>query len=514
MTLVGPSAQRPRWNKSGWTLLVAVCAMLLLLDRWSVLEHFAFRYTDDDQTIMWYGAEEMAQGRFHEPRFYGQSYNTMLEGLLAVPLLWAGSAHSYALPVVATLLAVLPYLLFAALACRKGRVVQAALVLLVPIALPVEFGLVSSMPRGFVPGVALTAVGLLALFSEGLLLIGPCAFLAILGIVVNPNAAVLLVPALVLFLFRVRHDRRAWTAAVVGSIPALLLQVGAKRFYADRPEHVVHQEWPLDFEFQRITLQAMDRSLGEVTPLFWGHGAFLVLVLVASAAWCWIRGHRGASLFLCTGVILIIASLGVNKVNDGMPTVFYSWSRMFIAVPVVLAAAIALVPDLWPRWSVLPISVAAAVLFSIKVALLPSVVDREVDPAREKNLHVMRLTDLMQRCAHVDQVARQANADLIVQGWLPTKHMMNYGCPCLITGFPETVQPELDRRTWKLRELQPRMIDRILLDGFDADAFAGRLTGRIRVTEVSTDASLLLITGPPLPTGALLDSLGLGMRRF
>ena len=62
-----------------------------------MLDQFGFRYVDDDQSIMWYGAVEMSQGRFHEPCFYGQNYNTMLEGFVAIPLLWSGIENALTL---------------------------------------------------------------------------------------------------------------------------------------------------------------------------------------------------------------------------------------------------------------------------------------------------------------------------------------------------------------------------------------------------------------------------------
>lgn len=491
---------------------MAACVLLVLLDRWLVLERFSFRYIDDDQTIMWNAAEEMAHGRFHEPFFYGQRYNTMLEGLLAVPLLWAGLGHERALPLVTASLALFPYFMLAALAYRDRRPVQTALILVVPIALPVEFGLVSSMPRGFVTGVCLASFSVVPLFPQLRMLLAPCAFLATLAWTANPNAALLLAPVLVLLAFRFRGDRRAWLHVAVGAIPGLALRHLANTFYDARPEYVVHREWPLDFDLQRITLQAVDLLLGQATPFFWGHGGFLVLILLGLGAWLWTRRHREVAAFLLLSAVVLVAAIGVNKVNDGMPTVFYSWTRMFIGAPVLVVIALALVPELLPRWSIGVVGLASGALLGLKVTRLPIVIEVQVHPAKEKNLHVMALQEVKTRCAKIHVVAMEEKADLLVLGWLPTKHMMNYGCPCLIDGFPETVQPDLDRRTWKLKELERVTIDRILLDGFDAVAFADRLNGRIQVIEASSAPPLLLITGPSMGTGDLLDSLGLGMR--
>ncbi len=75
--------------KKSWPYLFPVfwlgLCLLLLLHRWNVLHEFGFQYPDSDQAIMWQGAVDFAQGIFHEPRFYGQDYNTMIESLFAVP---------------------------------------------------------------------------------------------------------------------------------------------------------------------------------------------------------------------------------------------------------------------------------------------------------------------------------------------------------------------------------------------------------------------------------------------
>jgi hypothetical protein len=159
-----PGFQRHR-HRSTWICLL-LCLVFVVADRGLILSEFGFRYVDDDQTIMWYGANEMAAGRFHEPSFYGQRYNTMLEGALAVPFLKAGMRPNVALPVVSSILAVFPFVLLAMLLAWQGSFVLAAFTLAFPVTLSPEFGMMSAMPRGFVTGVFLGAFAVLPLFSR------------------------------------------------------------------------------------------------------------------------------------------------------------------------------------------------------------------------------------------------------------------------------------------------------------------------------------------------------------
>ena len=67
-------------------LFFIVFLVTLVIDRVITLIRFGFIYTDIDQTVMWNGAYDYSRGIFHEPFFYGQAYNYMLESLLAVPV--------------------------------------------------------------------------------------------------------------------------------------------------------------------------------------------------------------------------------------------------------------------------------------------------------------------------------------------------------------------------------------------------------------------------------------------
>src|SRR6185503_5297350 len=122
--------------------------LLVIIDRGLILSHFAFRYSDHDQALMWYSAKEFMHGRFHEPCFYGQNYNTMMEGLISVPFMRAGIAYPVALPSLTSSLALFPFILFSFIALQQEKYFQASLMLLVPLALPIEYGMISSMPRG------------------------------------------------------------------------------------------------------------------------------------------------------------------------------------------------------------------------------------------------------------------------------------------------------------------------------------------------------------------------------
>lgn len=146
-----------RWRWVEGALLLALLWMLLY-DRWRLCQEFLFQWTDEDQAIMWYGAYELMHGRVHEPCFYGQAYNSVLEGWLAVPLLWWGLRYAVAVPLVTVTLGLLPFLMLAWAGWRRQQAVVAGVALVVPLVLPTRYAMMTGMPRGFVTGVAVGAV--------------------------------------------------------------------------------------------------------------------------------------------------------------------------------------------------------------------------------------------------------------------------------------------------------------------------------------------------------------------
>jgi hypothetical protein len=307
------------------------------LDRWQVLHHFAFRYVDDDQSIMGYGAREMAHGRFHESCFYGQRYNTMLEGLVAVPLWWLGVHPRYALPLATGALALFPFLFMAAPLFRRGRHAAAVIVILFPVFLPHGYGMASSMPRGFVSGIFLACLSAWPLFSSRSISLAASPFFAILALFADPNAVLVVVPVMVLVVLEHGAHRRFLGIGALGALAGALLHHWGGRFYDARPHYQVHHPWELSFDTASITWVALRNYLADLAPVVWGEGGVVYLALLALFLLLVAYDRLKAALALLSGLLLLLLSFGINKVHNGIPSVFYPWSRMFLGIPVLMA---------------------------------------------------------------------------------------------------------------------------------------------------------------------------------
>src|SRR5688572_1602138 len=105
-------------------LFILAC---ILISRCGVVSRYNLAWASNDEVIVWQMADDYASGDFHEPCFYGQNYNPMLEPLLAAPLIDAGVAVPLAVTIAAVFMSLFPFVLFSAVLYRKGRQVVSLL---------------------------------------------------------------------------------------------------------------------------------------------------------------------------------------------------------------------------------------------------------------------------------------------------------------------------------------------------------------------------------------------------
>ena len=213
---------------------------------------FSLRYTDQDQVLMWYGAKEMAAGHFHEPCFYGQSYNSMLESLMAVPLIKAGIPYSFALPFVSFNMGLFPWLMFFILFLTRKEYWKAFIILGLATIMNLEYDVICAMPRGWVTGLFVASIAIPAYFKPGnrvaWVLFGFCATA---GLWLNPNS-IYLTAFIGLHLLLKNWNKPAFYLLVLaGTILPVAWWIYSWNFYQVHPGTVMHGSTPMDFSLLR-----------------------------------------------------------------------------------------------------------------------------------------------------------------------------------------------------------------------------------------------------------------------
>jgi len=511
-----------------WVLFAALL-VALVAQRCLVLDRFAFRYTDHDQVLMWYAATEYAHLRVHEPRFYGQNYNTMLEAAFAAPLVLAGVPHAQALPIVTSFLALSPFVLLGIFALRRGLPLTGIASLALPLTLPLRFHLVTSMPRGFVTGgfVACLAalVGLRSSRLAGAFLFG---LLAAASISVLPNALVLVIP-LGVYVGLEKRNRPAWlAAAALGAGAAGLLHAVVQYFYVTHPaasflsgdQAGVLASLLGGDAVTRVSsgLSSPGRFLSDVLPTLLGGPVGAAVAILGPPLLLWRARRYAVALASLVGGLSLVVALGLPKVQVGSDSIFYPWSRHFLPLPIALLLYL-----LW--WEMgrrqttrqrvrTGLAVALALCAAGVVAtdwrsvdgIVPlelAVPQRHVIPAR---------TDAVYRnCRLLEIDVRMTHASIVVFP-LSSNLPLNYACPAVLEEPFSTLCPEYDRRAWLFETELARRPRQLLLYDYDWSVAERAMKRFTDVKFMRTRPSVLLVGADDQSLAEVLRGLRIKVR--
>ncbi|MBI3234125.1 MAG: hypothetical protein HYZ42_08795, partial [Bacteroidetes bacterium] len=329
--------ERIKFILSKETTVFLLLLAFLIADRLVLLFNFSFDYVGSDDLIYWLGARDYSQGIFHEPYFYGQDYNFMLEALFAVPLIKLNVPFNYALPISTSFISLFPFILFAVVLFRKGFKPASFIFLLIPLTLPIEYGITCSMSRGFVSGLFFSGFFVFPLLQPGKKQSWVILALALgLGYIFNPNSLIIAFPVCLYMLINNYKQPFFYIICAVTLCPVLWLEYLAKDFYNQNPDYNLHPMVELNFKADLLlkNLQCLDNFYTFFTPVIWLAGWFILLVIFCLALWIWKRDKARTIILLLT-LLLIFLTLGVNKVNDRTDNLLLSSSRMYLAIPLL-----------------------------------------------------------------------------------------------------------------------------------------------------------------------------------
>lgn len=478
-----------------WPLIV-----LGVVDRMVVLVVFAFRHVGIDDALIWEVCQDMGNGIFKEPFLYGQNYNPMLEALLGAPFVRLGGAPWVVLPLVTAFLAMLPFWSFA-LWCRRNDASVAALVFAAfPLLLPMEWTMITSMPRGFVHGLAVLACLPWIKLVSGSILRGALFGLVVsFAVVNNPNALIAGIAAGIVW-WKLEHRSLKWISGIlVGAIPAIGWQWWASHFFDDRPWEVIHRLTPAELAFDpSLFWQALRSPSVFFRGLFPFHaelGILILVPLIILAVVLWKRGGRTYAFALTTVFMGTFIALGVIKVHNGCSSVFFPLSRMFLGLPLICAVATAYVLRHTKLRSGSVIAIAALALLSVgwKAVRLPAIISHELAAQECACVREEPIALITERCKQIAMAAERSNAELIALiRWPNLKldhrahfaaHFNCYACASLLPSFPPTYGIGFDRRSWTKPNADGSKT--VLFVGGDPEAW--RMLDGTQVSDLSVD---------------------------
>lgn len=428
-------------------------------------------FIDSDMPFFWAGIQDYAKGLFYEPRFYGQNYNTFMESLLAVPLYLCGMPVYYALPVVTHIVALFPFIFTACWLFYKGRKENALLVLAILLCLTPGYEVMTSLPRG-ISGVFFTGFYVLSLvYPRDLRFLVLNTFLSVLGYFLTPNIVIVSVP-LMAYLFLHNYKDKRYYAATIGCLLTVIpFYFLFDKFYKDHPEYVVYglnNSWSLECFLE--TICHLDRSFAHVTFLAEEHSFPLLIVMAVLAAALFKTDKKAFLAFLAfTGILLF--SFFATKVREGVVWPFYSFSRMYIGIPIVLAlftVFFRIRRGIFLTCIVL-LSLAYA---SFKFITFKSSVAYHTQEKRWNGVHLIPLSTVLDGCKAFKEVCAKQQSDYLLISstfWLAT--YLNYGGQAIDKDFPDSQETFAERRYWIREKYRSIVYERFVLlsVNFDLD---------------------------------------------
>lgn len=227
--------------------------------------------------------------------------------------------------------------------------------------------------------------------------------------------------------------------------------------------------------------------------------------------------EKGVSLLF--GAIFILILLGINKVNDHLPTIFLSSGRMFLGIPLLLALTMC-----WTRKYFFPddkklksvLLLIGLTIFCVKISLYAPSIKLHTLKTNHGSIALKKVTAIQEDCSWLNEIVKQNNIEIIIfiPYWnlnVPTVEFYNYACPLLEKDFTKTMMTVYEKRTWVFVKEKKSVYSNVLLFGPDMDM---RLVESMENIPVSGDSQkLILIKNNKLSIEELMAKLNVKLLR-
>jgi len=482
---------------------IIVCAILFILVvniRWRILYDFCFLITDCDQVLLWDAANDMHKGIFHEPCFYGQSYNPLVEPLFAQPFILLGMPLRYAMPLVSWIFGFIPYLLFAWAFIRQKKYISLAFTFAYLLWLPLEFHAIDSMPRGYVPACAFASIGIyFAMFTNRNSRFFWFGFLSIIAITVSQNCVFLIVPAgIYLWLYNIKN-LKFYLHVIAGLLVALPLPLYIYWFYSTHPANIVHLiEYTFGFDTFKDTISEIQVYFNFLTPDVKNKLLVITLGYVLFAVACFAKRNVKAGIAILAGLAMLFFSFWFDKVEDGTDSLFFSSVRIFLGVPLAL-----ILFCYWTESSFKIKSYKGTLQFLVLTFLLVA----GIICSSERNRYFQaklykpssdtdvvsgkRVDSVVGYCNHLKVLCNDNHSSLVILENLQVA--ANYMCPALNYPF-ETLRPSYERRTWDMKQEDTTTRSNFIYFPLYPDSFLMALPSRLDFRQTKDPKGFLINT--------------------
>lgn len=319
-------------KKRNLIFLVSLWTVILVW-RGYLLARYLTYYVDDDQALMWYGTALFAHGIFPQPAFFGQSYGTMFESLLIVPLYLCGWPLHIAQPVITAFMGIVAFL-FGSVYCFKKEKYNSAFFCVLFLALTGwQWDVVTSM-RCYFTGLPIAVIGCILLNDPeaGNAKVFCGSLLTVIGAVWSASALSLLGIGYTYFIWNYRKSINLWISFACGNIVGIILFVSRKVFFERHPDYIIFKMT------SHISLKAFIQNMGllprRLAENFFGGwiGAILIPAVILFFIYQYYNKemwkHLTITILSVFGSLFMLSSTQMNAYNEN--TINYCQLRMLL----------------------------------------------------------------------------------------------------------------------------------------------------------------------------------------
>ncbi|MEO8760035.1 MAG: hypothetical protein ABI388_03025 [Bacteroidia bacterium] len=495
-------------------VLFVVFLLLVVANRFLIYFLVNFNYIDNDQPIMWLGTVDFSKGDFYEPRFYGQNYNTMLEALLAVPFYKMGIPTYKCVPAVTHVLALFPFIFTSFYLFFKKKKESAIIVLGGLLCLTTGYDIVTGIPRGFVTGIFFTSFFILSLYNPKnykYLLLN--SFLAYVAYLVNPNSVIVSVPCLFYLWLLNFSDKKFYIYAFVGFVLALPIDYGLNHFYRMHPNYIVHGgESYFGISYFKDAITHINARFAHISPFIDQQGVTLLIAFLIALT-VFFKKNKNLFYSMLLTLFIVLVSFSYSKTQDGNTWVFYSFSRMYIGIPLLLLLFISLLNIKTNKFFYLFIVVVF--LFSgFKLAKFKKRIAFHTDKNIRDRMLIVSLKEMKESIEHFKAIAKQQHVtDIIFVENYWQQDFAVYAGSVLTDNYPNTLNPHYDRRYWRFQEEDTTIRKTFLLFCGNNSFFNTHKIPSGKLTQID-EWGLYLVTENTLTTIDFLKKAGFNVIPF
>lgn len=465
---------------------------IYLIQTIAVCYFFLFQYTDSDQTIQWLALTQYSQGIFHEPYYFGQNYNLMMEAILGIPIYTMGLPLQWSLVLATKLLWIVPVLLLSKALYKRQYPVTAIVLIALNIAMPLEWHVLTGIPRGFIQGISVALLGVVM----GLKYLDKhkthhlffSVFFLSLGLLLNPNTLLFLVPVGFWVALHLKFNKNEWLTMLLAPLLPLLCYGLAWNFYHTHPEFVMHTSWNLKLSLTHLLdhVQLLVYLFKGLFPWLYEAGLASMVLVTFLFVKAWQISNKKMRWMLGGMLLTLSATLLVNKVSDGSGSTFFPYVRMYIGVFFWYLVPLPILESMWSdtfKTRFIQITSWVALASFIFFMIIFDARKNRIIKTGKGTVDVMAVQQVENDCYGLAQLMKSHQKDLVVILGKSDAH--TYGCAALSGDLP-TFHPDYERRTWVYHQYIHHPATRCLFVDRDGQILTAIQKYGIQATRVSS----------------------------